>query len=45
MLQGLVGLAVVRLVVESSFAVQPQQVPRLRDIALFGWAGAVEACV
>ncbi len=44
MLQGHVGLAAVRLVVESSFAAQPQ-VPRLRDIALFDWGGAVEACV
>lgn len=44
MLADHVGLVALRVVVDSSFA-RHEQTPRLRDIALYDWSGAVGACV
>lgn len=45
MLANQASLAALRVVVDSSFAQQHAQVPRLRDIVLYDWSGVVEACV
>ncbi len=45
MLADHVGLAALRVVVDTSFAQHGGQNPRVRDMALYDWSGAVEACV